>query len=276
MPGPGSAQAWQPWLRTAADLLWPQVCAGCGEPGSALCRLCGGTLDGRPSCRRWLDAGIPIPVWSAGTYAGLLRTLILMYKERGVGGLRQPLARLLADCLMASGSGTSSRPPPDLPADLAIHIVGVPTSPRALRRRGGDPIAALIATAVGVGAGGGPLLSAPVGAGGGPPPQWRLCRSVRAHRARGDQSGRTAEQRRTAMIGALRVDPRRVRSGCTDIAHVIADDVVTTGASAIATALALRGAGIPVAAVACLADTPRCRPAVRAVDVRAKGRPLPA
>lgn len=258
MPEQGSVRgAWpsQPWLRTAADLLWPQACAGCRQPGSALCQRCQVIVDERPRCRRWLDVGTPIPVWSAGTYTGLLRTLILRYKERGDEGLRPPLARLLADCMVASASGVHGLLPGHAPSGLIIHVVGVPTSPGALRRRGGDPIAALIAAACGVS--GVREADARGWPRGNPIAQWRLCRSVRAHRARGEQSGRTAEERRAAMVGALRVDSRRVRSGCADSVHVIADDVVTTGASAIATALALREAGAAVGAVACLADTPR-------------------
>src|SRR2546423_14834683 len=80
------------------DLVLPGTCAGCGTgaPGS-LCRGCVGLLDGlRPHPVRPTPAPDGLPACVAlGGYDGVLREVLLAYKDRG----RHVLARSLGDWL---------------------------------------------------------------------------------------------------------------------------------------------------------------------------------
>lgn len=231
-------------LTTVTELLWPQACLGCQAAAGPLCRACAAALPA-PECRRHLAtvAG-GLPVWSAGPYAGLLRTLVVAYKEHQRRGLRGDLAAVLAAAIRACLSEG-----PAAGGGAPAHVVAVPTSPSAIRRRGGDPIADLVRAACREPAPAERLTGALV-----------LCGAVRAHRARPDQVGTSAAQRRRNLAGALRADPASIeRAGCRGRPHVVVDDVVTSGASAAAVAAILAGARAPLSGVACLADAPLSR-----------------
>src|SRR2546429_8303226 len=84
-----------------ADLVRPGTWAGCGPgaPGS-LCPNCVAVLDGlRPHPVRPTPAPVGLPACVAlGGYDGVLREVLLAYKERG----RHVLARPLGDWLAAA------------------------------------------------------------------------------------------------------------------------------------------------------------------------------
>ncbi len=105
-------------LSSALDLLFPVWCAGCDEPGVALCGDCREAL--RPVPRvRLLDDGLRVS--AALPFEGVPARVIRALKEGG----RTALARPLGTALRAL-----------LPPDLAV--VPIPASRAALRRRGYD------------------------------------------------------------------------------------------------------------------------------------------
>jgi ComF family protein len=227
------------------DLLLPPRCAACGResfdaPASGLCGPCAGALpaleprcvrcarprateapaDGCGACsgpwatdevlgardgtaRRPLDR-----VLAAWPYAGVARDLVLALKFRSRRLAARPLAEAMRETLEAAG----------VPGDL---VVGVPLSRRRLRERGYDQ-ARLLAVAL---------------ARGARLPWDRRALARRRHTARQTELSRRA--RRRGPRGAFVGEPRRVRGRCV----VLVDDVLTTGATARACAVALKRAG---------------------------------
>lgn len=117
-----SPSARSPWTDAFADalsLLLPVWCAGCDEPGRALCSLCVAAFDG--PYRRLLAPGLTL--WSVGRHDGSNARAIRALKEEGRTGVARPLGRRLARALDAAGWGEAP-------------LVPVPTSRAALRRRG--------------------------------------------------------------------------------------------------------------------------------------------
>ena len=122
-------------LDALTDLILPRRCAGCDEPGPALCPACW------PSTRPFL-AGRSMPwIAASGTYDGPLRRALLADKERGRRDLTASLAALLAATV-----AVFARP--------GLVLVPVPSMAAAARRRGGDHVLRLArhaAVPVGVG-----------------------------------------------------------------------------------------------------------------------------
>ncbi|UYM04047.1 ComF family protein [Solicola gregarius] len=222
----------------AADLVVGMRCAGCGLPGLQLCQTCRQAL--RPRARScWPDpcppellTPTPVPPWCAAAYAGVVRAVLLEYKERGRDGLAEPLAGLLVAALRGLFATEAS------PGGWTL----VPMASRraTVRSRGYDGVLLLsrIAARRLRGSGHDVLVT----------------RSLRHRRRVADQAGLNATQRRENLDGALRsVVGRWSRRR----AVVVVDDVVTTGATAAAAVSALRDSGAPVVGAAVLAATPR-------------------
>ena len=211
-------------LADLLDLVLPQACAGCGGPAALLC----------PACRAALDALVPGPAApsppppglprtrAAGPYAGPLRAALLAHKERGRLGLGPPLGGLLAGAVQ------------DLRAGRVV-LVPVPSAPAAMRARGHDH-ALRLARAAAAAAG---LRAAPL--------------LVAARRVE-DQSGLGAAERAANLTGAL-----RARHPLAGLPVVVVDDVMTTGATLVEAARALREAGAAVRGCAVVAATRRRR-----------------
>ena len=249
-----------PIVRALFDVALPPSCPACrGRTPAAgrLCRPCCRRLPQRvrrcPSCGRevgphGVGRGCPQCVgpqavddalrWSgrpegaarrairavvAGqAYAGSARDLVLalQFGRRLAAG--EPLADALAEALAHAG----------LPGDL---LVPVPLSRRRRRRRGFNQSAHLARC----------LADRLVGL--------ELCAGALVRRRHAPPQSRLARSaRRRGPRGAFRARPKRVRGRCV----LLVDDVLTTGATARACALALRRAGAlsVVAAVACRAD----------------------
>lgn len=237
MPGPG-------WLSSLAagvtDLVLPGGCAGCGAAGVRLrygvCGACVETvaaLRPHPTCPDPAPDGLP-PCATLGDYAGVLKELVLAYKDRGRHRLGRPLGRLLAEVVASLATGPAL-------------LVPVPDTPAAARARHGDhlwrmarPAAARLREA-----------GMPVA----------LARPLRA-RPRPDSAGLDAAERAAAARSALRPRPLQIGmsrrwAARTGASVILLDDVVTTGATLAAAAGQLTRVGVPVVGAAVLAATRR-------------------
>ncbi|WP_156756695.1 ComF family protein [Actinokineospora pegani] len=169
------------------------------------------------TCAGALAAPFPVhrphlpPTTAAAAYAGPARRLVIAAKERN----RRDLYPVIAAALVSG-----------VPPARPLTLVPVPSRPAASRRRGGPHMTA-IAREVG-GRVGLPVAEPLV-----------LGRGAR------DSVGLGARERGRNLARHLRVRPEAL----PDTPVVLVDDVLTTGASAVACARALRGHGTKVAAV---------------------------
>ena len=118
------------------DLVLPAGCAGCragrvplrfgvcGECEAAVVSLVPHPVRPVPA-----PPGLP-PCAALGGYEGVLRELLLAYKERGRHGLAGPLGALLAEVVAAFG-------------EAPVLLVPVPDTAQAARHRHGDHVARL-------------------------------------------------------------------------------------------------------------------------------------
>jgi predicted amidophosphoribosyltransferase len=230
------------YARVGLDLVLPEHCAGCsGRAGDEPFRhrICAG-------CRAELDffdevvgdlgavasAGAAVPVISLGDYSGVLRQLILGYKERGQTAVRHELGDRLAE--LVSGYLDPARP---------LVLVPVPSSSASRRARGHAPVPAL----------------ARVAASGLRRRGWTASAVdwLRPTRQLADQSELSAAGRRANLDGGFGVRRRPAGVSQCDIDLLLVDDIVTTGATAREAVRALSAAGRPPRAVATLAHTAR-------------------
>jgi predicted amidophosphoribosyltransferase len=220
------------------DLVLPAACAGCGAAGRRL------TFDTCPSCVAEVSAlratavrptpapaGLP-PCVALGPYDGVLRELLLSYKERGRVGLARPLGALLAEAVATVVE----------PAE-PVRIIYVPDTAAAARARYGDHMSRIARAArlrlreaghqVIVGT---PLVARP----------------------KTDSTELGARERLIAAAGAFAIRPAELRevrraTGRT----LLVDDIITTGGTAAAAASILDQHGVPVSTCVTLAATAR-------------------
>lgn len=216
----------------AADLLIGACCAGCGGPALLLCRSCGTAMRPQPvlgTPSRELD----VPSVAGGTNTGILRRVVVTWKEQGVTRLTGVLDHHLAAAVVPHA--TPGRP---------VVLVPVPTSRRSRRERGCDLVDELSRAAARR------LRQAGVEA---------VVRQglTHAHETR-DQAGLGAEARWANLEGAFRSTGtlRGARAG-TGADIVVVDDILTTGATVTEALRALCAAGHRPVGVAVVATTPR-------------------
>lgn len=231
-----------PVLADVLDLVLPADCPGCGAAGAArpLCRTCLLALAGarpHPTVPDPPPPGLP-PCTTLGRYEGVLRELLLSYKERGRIGLAAPLGHRLADVVAAA-----------VPAGPCVRLVPVPATAAAARARHGDHVHRLARHAARRlrHTGRTATVHRALRAVRSMPDSTELSAAGRARRAR--------DAFRPAPAGLARLAPSS-RAGPV----VLVDDIVTTGATLAATARVLRSAGVPVAAAVVLAATRRRLP----------------
>jgi predicted amidophosphoribosyltransferase len=169
-------------------------------------------------------------------YAGALRGAILAYKERGRHTLAGPLGARLADVTMTT---LGARPGP-------VLLVPVPATAAAARGRYGDHMLRLARRAAGELA----LRGWPAA----------VANPLRA-RPRADSAELSSADRLRAAADAFTVVASRlpaVRAAVSGGARlVLADDVLTTGATLSAVAARLRAVGVDAPVAAVLAATQR-------------------
>jgi ComF family protein len=201
----------------ALDLALPATCAGCRREGPALCRECEPALNVRlraePGIPIGLPADLPAPLlqleWCA-PFTGVTRRALHALKYDGERRLAPQLGAAAARRWARAGAG----------GDV---LVPVPASPDRVRDRGYDQ-AALLASEVGR------RLRLPVS---------RAIERTRATTAQFDldRAGRAAN-----LGGAFRIVAAR-RAEVAGRWVVLVDDVVTTGATLAACAVALLDGG---------------------------------
>lgn len=225
------------------DLVLPGSCAGCGAGGpGALCAGCSRLLHelrAHPVRPTPAPPGLPRCV-ALGEYEGVLRELLLAYKERG----RHTLARTLGD-LLASAVGAAVRGAGATPG-APLLLVPVPDTAAAARDRYGDHMLRLARrAAVRLNGAGWPTgLATPLTA----RPRIdsaHLDSAARARAAREAFSPRSRELHRMAEVAGRGAQV------------VVLDDILTTGATLTAAAGRLRAAGIAVRVAVVLAATRR-------------------
>ncbi|HYK94575.1 MAG TPA: ComF family protein [Candidatus Dormibacteraeota bacterium] len=207
----------------ALDLALPATCAGCGREGSPLCTECLPALDARleaqPGVPVGLPADLPAPLlqleWCA-PFTGVTRRALHALKYDGERRLARPLGAAVARRWARAG----------VAGDV---LVPVPASPDRVRDRGYDQ-AALIAGEVGR------RLGLPVG------------HALQRTRATTAQFDLDRAARATNLGGAFAIGDA---AGVVGRWVVLLDDVVTTGATLAACAIALlEGGATAVSAVA--------------------------
>lgn len=234
------------WWAPLADLVLPVRCVGCGrvEVGQ-LCPSCTGALSALvpvPAMPTPAPPGLP-PCVALGAYDGVLRDLLLGYKERGAHRLAGPLGDALAIGVAAVAIRLGYT------RGVPLVLLPVPSTAAAVRQRHGDHMARLSRRAAGC-----------LEASGWPA---AVTTAVTA-RPRPDSTHLDAASRAAAAAGAFRQRPNQVRrladaqrAGALVIA---VDDVITTGATLAALTGRLAESGVRVSAAATLAATIRRNP----------------
>jgi predicted amidophosphoribosyltransferase len=226
MGGPGDLSR---ALLDAWAVVMPTECSGCGAPDRALCGACRAEL--HPAVHSSLRFGVM--VWSALDYRGAARRVLGAFKDGGrtdaAAALAVPLRAAVVAALGAAPDGAA----PAGAGPRRIHLVTVPSSRRAWRLRGYDPVEVLLGRAG--------------------------LRSTCVLRAVGDTAdqvglGREARSRNKDRSLAARHPLDGFRA-------LIVDDILTTGATILEARRAVLEAGGDVVGVATLAETRRRFPA---------------
>ncbi|MFD0741924.1 ComF family protein [Phytohabitans flavus] len=221
------------------DLVLPAGCAGCDAERVPLrygvCAPCSDELERLrpgPTAPSPVPPGLP-PCTALGAYDGVLRDVLLGYKERGRHGLAVPLGALLADVVAAAVGDARG----------GVLLVPVPATAKAARARHGDHMLRLARRA-----------AERLGQAGWPT---AVAQPIRAL-PRPDSAELGAADRAAAAESAFRIRTGRVpalRRDAAGRAVVVVGDIVTTGVTLAAVSRELRSAGVHVDRVAILAAT---------------------
>ncbi len=210
-------------------MIFSTRCAGCDAPGSPICTTCRFALASR-------STGVTASgVEWAMPFAGRARDVLLGFKYRNRRQVGRHLAGLIVNRLVASGGVN------------AIDVVTwAPTTRRRRCLRGFDQ---------------GELLARCVGRQLGRPVRSLLVREADPAVGGDGQTGRTRGERLDAVHF-------RAKPGLHDLNVLVVDDVVTTGATLAAAAVALRGAGARRVRLVAAAATPAPAATVSRVPAR--------
>lgn len=218
-------------LSAIADVILGRCCAGCDQPGIALCYPCECELTPRPRLRRSLDmeeiaAGLRLPVACSLDYRGQVRQILYRYKDHRI----PQLARVLGPSLSASVDLVAERA--GINAQQVVLAV-MPTRASTAKRRGFDSLTAITKAAV---------SKRRVAS---------VCTPLADVRTTGQSKTLGVWERQHHAAGAFKLRGPMPRGQV-----VIVDDIVTTGATAREAAATLMLAGVHVIGVAAVAGTP--------------------
>jgi predicted amidophosphoribosyltransferase len=221
-------------MRSLLDAVFPAACLSCGTRGALSCARCVETLAGHAvlAWPRPPPPGLP-PPWAVAAYSGPCRDLLLAYKERGAIALAGALAVPLGEAVRAASYGARTDP---------VVVVPVPSARRAIRERGDDVMLRLTRRAASAARRAGAVV--------------RVAPALAHNRRVADSSGLTAAERAANLEGAF-VVRRKMRDRLSGVEIVIADDLITTGATLAEAARALRECGAVVIGTATIASTRR-------------------
>lgn len=243
-------------LNALADLALPMSCAACGAPDERLCSACltdlGSCLwDGGPQRVSPTPAPTGLPAtFSVGRYEGALSRTVSAYKDDGRRDCRGLLGQLLAVTVEVA-LGEPGFAPSLAPGDGPILVVPVPSSRASRRRRGDAPLDALARRSVA----------------GFAPAEVCVATSLRPRRRVEDQAGLSAARRAINLEHSMQVR-RRFETLVAGSACVLVDDVLTTGATLVEAARALRVAGAREVTAATICATQRRTPPAGRVEMR--------
>lgn len=184
------------------------------------------------------------PLWAVLDYAGPARSVILAYKEQGCRSLADPLGTALAGGLRAGWEAAGQgRRGAARASGRRVVVVPIPSSAAARRTRGDQPTLRLARVAV-------RRLRD-----GGVPAE--LVTALEQRPGVRDQAGLSATERARNLDGALRIRTaaRPLLGDGADV--LLADDIVTSGATLSAAARVLAASDILVAGAAVVAATQR-------------------
>lgn len=229
-----------------ADLALPVGCAACGRPDHLVCPACRAEIGASlwplgPSSVRPQPAPAQLPpVHSCAPYAGALAAVVAAYKDDGRRDCADLLGGLLARSLDAALAGCPQLVGLLRRGDGPVLVVPVPSSAAARRSRGDAPLVALVDRALD----------------GFGPTEALLADALEPRRRVADQVGLGARERVVNLEHALAVRPRwdPVVEGAS---CVVVDDVLTTGATLVEAARALRAGGAAVVVAATICATQR-------------------
>lgn len=235
-------------LGATLEMVLPTTCGGCGAPGTTWCDVCAAEVEHVTypgGAQRAIPTPCPVgypPTWAASPYDGVVREALVMFKDSERRDLAQVLARMLSGVVSAALLADPSLRAVLTSGDGPILVIPVPSSPAAVRRRGDAPLELLTTAAVsGVGLSSGQLFVSPV---------------LRLRRRVADQAGLDRRQRADNVAGAMEIRPRW-RSSLVGATCLLVDDVLTTGATLMEAARALRTGGADHVGAATVAATVR-------------------
>ncbi|MEO8557016.1 MAG: phosphoribosyltransferase family protein [Actinomycetota bacterium] len=235
-------------LAATLEMALPTTCGGCGAPGITWCDICAGEARhaanqgtaqriGPTPC----PTGFP-PTWAASPYEAAARKALVEFKDGGRRDLVGVLAPLLAAAMAAALAGDAHLQAALAAGNGPVLVVPVPSSPAAVRRRGDAPLAL--------------LTRAAVREVGFSPRQLIVSPALRLRRRVADQAGLDHIQRASNLEQAMQVRPRW-RTSIAGVNCLLVDDVLTTGATLVEAARALRAGGSGHVAAATVAATQR-------------------
>ena len=227
------------------DLITSPACVGCAAAGSPWCEVCNQSISDRPSRRDPVPRPDHLPpVYGAASYDGPVKQALAALKEYGrtdlAGPLGSALARAVATAILDLVPG-----PLDLEFGTVVVLVPVPSSRRAARGRDVDAVHALAVRAARE------LKALGV--------EVRVHRWVASRRPRADQTGLSFAGRAQNLAGSMsaKVPSHQLPELSGARLVIVADDVITTGATVGEACRALRTAGVEPAACVAVACTVR-------------------